>query len=114
MAKKVTPEAPKSGLRKAQVRILQALAKAKGPLSKSRICDACAKEFPTAAKFQAWMADPLGSLNPTVVAAAEARCGYRSLLSLRLVQHVELDIDGKSEDAYQLTAAGRKALAKAE
>lgn len=110
------PRARKEGLRTAQVRILEALAKSKAPLTKGQINESCAKAgFETAKKFSQWMADPLGSRNPEVSRAAEERSGYKSLLTLKLVKHHEVTVEEgmAPEHRYEITALGRKALEKA-
>lgn len=94
-------------LRKAQVRILKALVKETGPVRKSVICDRVADEFPTAAKFQEWMADPIGAANPENRPAAEERAGYPSLLTLGFIKTKQLDIDGVLERVYEITDQGR-------
>lgn len=105
------PRARKNGLRTAQVRILEALVKAKGPATKGRLCSICAPTFPTAAKHQAWMGDPLGGVDPVARQAAEEKAGYLSLLTLK---YVKMDVIGgddvPKERVYEITAAGRKAL----
>lgn len=96
-----------------QQRILGALAKAKGPLTRGKINEACAKAgFTTAKKFSAWMTDPLGQADPKARKAAETKSGRKSLLTLGYVKQVDLDIDGHKEVCFQLTATGRKALEK--
>lgn len=106
------PRAPKEGLRTPQMRILKALIKAGSMVSKARICELVAKEFPTAVKFQAWMADPLGSLDAAVRKVAEKKAGYDSLLTLKFVTTKVLDVDGKEERVYGITATGKKAYEK--
>lgn len=101
-------------LRKSQTRILGILAKAKGPLPKHRINEIAAKDYPTAQKHTAWMADAIGSLDPATAKKAQERCGYPSLLTLKLIRHVETSVEGKTEHGYEITASGRKALEKTE
>jgi predicted nucleic acid-binding Zn ribbon protein len=57
------------------------------------------------------MGDLIGRVRPSRRSEAEARTGIVSLLTLGCVEEVMCDIDGKSERCYQITAAGRKALA---
>jgi len=101
-----------------QVRILKALTKL-GRATRAQINAQCAKAgFETAKKFSAWMADPLGQNDPKSRKAAEAKSGRKSLLTLGFVKMIELpkpDTDsGATETWFEATAAGRKALAKAE
>lgn len=104
----------KEGLRVPQIRILKALSKAKGPVSKNRICEMVAKEFPTAGKFTAWMSDPLGAVDEAGRKTAEERSGYKSLLTLRYVTSKVIDVENKKERVYEITSTGRKALVAAE
>ncbi len=105
-----------TSLRTAQIRILNALNDSKHPLSKAGICEAVASDFPTAAKFQAWMADPIGSRDPATSKAAQVRCGYPSLLTLGYVRAKEQvveptkDSPGVREYVYEITASGKQAL----
>jgi hypothetical protein len=57
------------------------------------------------------MADPLGAADPANRPAAEKRAGYPSLLTLGYVTTFQVDIDGVLERLYEITDAGRKALA---
>ncbi len=98
-------------LRTAQIRILKVLASVDGPLPKAVICEEVAHEFPTAAKFEQWMADPLGATDPAKRPAAEERAGYPSLLTLGYVTTFQYDIDGVAQRFYEATPAGRKAIA---
>lgn len=93
-------------LRTAQMRILRALYQTRCPMRKSAICEMVAHEFPTAAKFQEWMADPIGAADPANRPAAEKRAGYPSLLTLGLVSTKQLDIDGVAERTYEITQEG--------
>jgi hypothetical protein len=61
-----------------------------------------------------WVGSHVGQVDPVKRAACEARSGAASLLTLGFVRVKLLDIDGKKERAYGITASGRKALEKAE
>lgn len=93
----------KEGLRPAQVRILRALAKVKGVLSRAMIAH-------EARVSRGWLSDFVGHVDPAKRAAREAHTGIISLLSLGLVRERVLDIDGKRERAYEITVSGRQSL----
>jgi hypothetical protein len=97
-------------LRAAQLRILKVLARAIGGLSKAAICSEVAQDFPTAAKFKEWMADPIGAADPANRPKAEKRAGYPSLLTLGYIVTWQIDLDGVQERLYKITDAGRQAL----
>jgi DNA-binding MarR family transcriptional regulator len=88
-------------LRNAQRRILKTLARAKGPMNAATLCDRA--EFD-----QAWVGEYLGSHNVENREKIETRSGFPSLASLKLIKITELDLDGKTERCYELTAKGRK------
>lgn len=110
---KAQPSENGDKLGKAHVRILKALKQAGKPITRTRINEICAKTYDTAKKFSAWMTEPLGQADEDARRAWEKKTGKQSLISRKLVKQTELDIDGKSETVYELTAAGRKALEKA-
>jgi hypothetical protein len=101
-----------AALRTAQVRILFALFKARGPLSRARICEAVADDFPTARKFQSWLSAPLGQVDQDDMKQREEKEGYPSLLSLGMVTTKVLDIDGKGERVFEITQRGKEALSR--
>ena len=90
MAKATPATSTETKLRTAKVRILKAPKKSKGALNKHRINEAVAPEFPTAAKFSQWMADPLGASDEEARKVAEKRSGYPSLLTLGFVRDREV------------------------
>lgn len=104
--------AKKEGMRKAQVRILRALGKAGVPLSKLQICEKVAKEFPTAAKFTAWMTDPIGGADPEARKVAEEKNGYPSLLTLKYIRSLKSQSEEGDREVtvYEITALGKKTL----
>jgi hypothetical protein len=106
-----TPTITRVSLRTAQIRILLALFKARGPLSRRRICEAVAEDYPTARNFQSWITAPLGSVDEDRRSNREDDEGYPSLLSLNMAGTKVLDIDGKSERVFFITEKGRQALA---
>lgn len=98
----------KDGLRKPLVDILNALSKAKGPLTRKEI----AEKAPTDLAFlSTW----LGAYDPAVRKANEAKRGVKGLLTLGYVKaKVDPENDeGRTVALYEITAAGRKALAAA-
>lgn len=104
-----SPRPRKEGLRKPQVRILDALAKAKGPLSRGKIIERITQNGKATA-----IGDALGCKDVALREARDAQVGYKSLLSQKLVRQLDLDVDGHKETVYEMTAAGRKALEKAK
>lgn len=82
---------------KPQVRMLKALAKAKHPLTDA----ALASKASVARTWIAGFAFKAGASNTKP-----------SLVEQLLAKPIELDIDGKRERAYELTAAGRKLAGK--
>lgn len=103
------PRARKEGLRLPQVRILKVLTTAKGPMTRAKITDKVSQgDKPTATGYS------LGSTDASLLKRYAKECGYPSLLLLGFARQVELDIDGKKETSYEITAAGRKALEKAK
>lgn len=99
----------KTGLRKGQVRILEALSKAKGTLSRSQIAE-------RSKNTDGQTFNLMGSTNPEKWPVTEERTGYPGLLKLKLVKAVQQQVpDGEGKEwRYEITAAGRKALAKVE
>ena len=94
MATKTTTD-----LRKPQVRVLEALAKAKEPLTRSVIADKAKVD-------QAGLTEYIGSTDKTKRAANDKRKGWKSLISLGYVKAE----DSEGATAYSITAAGRKAV----
>ncbi len=97
----------KKGLRAAQIRILEALAKAKEPLNKHRLVELAN------VTDASWVIEYLG--HPGM------ECGYimrggkptsvQKLIPAGLVKQIDKDIGGKTEKSYEITDAGREALA---
>lgn len=115
---KATTEAPKTetksrerktGLRRPQVRILELLAKSKKPLTRHDIKYGISQtaDKPTS------IGDALGLDDPEKAAAAMEKAGYPSLMALKFVKKLVLDIDGHKEICFEINAAGRRALEKA-
>lgn len=95
----------KTGLRKAQVRILQFLSKkADQEFSRNQISAGAPCDLANCTEL-------LGALDPDKRAANDAK-HFPSLVSLKLVKVAERDIDGKNTTVYAITAAGRKEAAK--
>lgn len=104
-AKKSAAKADPEALRKPQVRILQVLAKAKKPLSRA---DLIAKGIEATS-----LGGYIGLHDEEARATQEARDGYKSLLTRKFVRYAP-DQDGSGKAFYQITATGKKALARAE
>jgi hypothetical protein len=62
----------------------------------------------------AFFGDNIGRIDPDVRKAREAKTGKPSLLTLKLASVDSLDVDGKSETIFKVTAAGKQAIVKAE
>lgn len=106
--KKTSPKAtktdkPKSTLRKPQIAILTALSRNKHPLTRPQIAEKAKTD-------QAFLSTWIGAHDPAVRKANEAKRGIKGLLTLGFVRFAN------SEEAnavvYEITAAGRAALAK--
>lgn len=93
------------GLRKPQVRILEALAKATDGLTRGEI----AKN----AGIDPAMGHYLGHSDPKNYEAWSKKYGFPSLLFLGHVKASEDDRDGKIVQVHKITASGKKALEKA-
>lgn len=89
------PESKAAGLRKPQVRILEALAKSKAPLTRREIADAAPCDF---AGCTEW----LGSQDPETRAKNDAK-HFPSLLTLGYIAAAE----GDGGVTYTITPAGR-------
>lgn len=85
-----------------QLRILAALAKAGRPLSKEEIMS-------KAAIPSTWVAEYLGG---TVNSVSDVVRGAKKLVPAGLARRVEIDVDGATEVRHEVTAAGRKLVAK--
>lgn len=96
-SKSATPTR-REGLRKPQVRILQALSKAKGPMNRRQLAEksAVAESWVIGFTFKACAAN-------TSPALAE----------LGLVKGREIDVEGRKELCFEITPKGRQAMAKA-
>lgn len=90
--KKLRPE-----VLKPQLAILRALAKAKGPMNKSKIVKA-------SGVHTNWVIEFIGSADPV---RDEVR-GVKKLIPAGFVKAIELDIDGLKERCYEITSRGRK------
>lgn len=99
-------------LRGAQVRALQVLNRVKNPLTKQQI-EVKAQIQPN------WTLDMLGRLDAAVEARAEEqyklaslrKLGYVSVSEVRVDAEGKPDQDGRKSLAFQITAAGKAALA---
>jgi hypothetical protein len=96
------PRAKKEGLRKPQVRILAALAKAKTPLTRNEIAEKATCD-------KAWLNSWIGSKNPEIRAKND-KAEFPCLLTLKLVKDNE---DEEKGTVYIITPAGKAALAAA-
>lgn len=106
-ATKRAPRAPMEGLRKGQVRILHEINKSKSGMLDRNQCSQRAKCTP------GWVFQHLGATEPKQRAITEKRAGYKSLLTLSYVRTHVLKTDDRDVRVYEITASGKKALAKA-
>jgi hypothetical protein len=90
-------------LRKAQVAVLKALTKAGRPLSRVQIAEKGQTD-------QAFLSTWIGSSDPAVRKANEAKRGVKGLLTLGYVKDQQMEGEPVT---YSITAAGKSALAKA-
>ena len=95
-----------SGPNRPQIRILQAMAKARKPLTKAALAKASGVHVN-------WIAEYVGSKDgePRVRQSGELK--DLKLVPAGLAKLVSVDVDGQSETMYDITAPGRKALEKA-
>ena len=96
-------KAKKDGLRKPQIRVLQALAKKDG-LTRAQIAERGNVDL-------AMLNSYIGAHNEEVRAANDA-ANFPCLLTLKMVRDEVHDVDGKDVVHYSLTALGRKAVEK--
>jgi DNA-binding MarR family transcriptional regulator len=94
----------KDGLRKPQIRILDYLAGAKGPVTRKTISEEAQVD-------RAGLTEWIGSDDKTKRLANDTK-HFPSLLSLALIRSKSLDQNGVEETVYEITASGRKAIAK--
>jgi hypothetical protein len=97
----------RAGLLPGQVRILAALATAKGPLNRKQI-------FKEEEMAKGWLSDYLGLLDPQKQPDREVRTGIRSLPPVRFIRFKSIDVhgdDSRFENCYVITGTGREALA---
>ncbi len=99
----------KDGLTIPQIRVLQVLAKSKGPINRAKISERCGN------KTTVVVGRAVGYGDPEKRAKFEQSKdgGFRpSLLTLKYVRETELDIDGIKETGVEITHRGKVALAK--
>ena len=101
----VSKESANGSLRKPQLRILAALAKAKGPLSRAKIAEKANVDVAACVEY-------VGSTDAKRRVAND-KSHFPSLVSLGLVKHVAVEHDGgHKETCHELTAKGKKAATK--
>lgn len=100
------PRARKEGLRKPQIDVLRCLSKAREPLSRKQIAEKAKTDL-------AFLTSHIGSHDEETRKANDKK-NWPSLLGLGFVRSSTEEIDGRQTIAYEITATGRKALAKAE
>jgi hypothetical protein len=97
-----------SGLQKAQVKFLAILADALGPLNVTQLLERAGVN-PISTNN---VANSIGRVSKEAREARDKELGYASLITLKYVRVIELDIDGKSETVFDITDLGREALRK--
>lgn len=104
-SKPVAAAPPSNGLRKTQVRVLQVLAKA-SPMTRAKL-----KE-----KANVDISVVVGCQDDAARAASDAKHNVKSLLTLGYVRFKDRAVEKgmAPETVYEITAPGRKALAKAK
>ncbi len=95
----------KDGLRPLQVRVLKALSKK--PMNRSKLYAALG--FAN----ESGLNDILGKNDLDARAKADKE-KYPCLLTLKAIKMNAVDVDGRTENVYEITATGRKLFAKAE
>ena len=100
-------KASNGDLRLPQIRMLRALGKAKKPMTRAAIVAAVTQHGKATSSGFA-----LGPTNPALVKPYLSQCGYLSLLGHKFVRQVTINVEGAAEHCFEITAAGRKALAK--
>lgn len=98
-------------LRKSQLRILQALDRADGALTKADILAEIREELPDASDNTGYLSAALGSFDKDVTKNIEERVGFPSLMTLGLVKGIEREFAQGNASEFLLTAAGKKAAA---
>lgn len=98
--------ARKEGLRSPQIRILQALSKAKSPMTCSEIAAKSGVD-------PAWFTSYIGAQDELRMKELERIRGFKSLIALDYVRRERHDVEGRDTDLHQITVQGRKALQKA-
>jgi hypothetical protein len=105
------PTRQPADLRLPQLRVLQVLAEAKGPITRARIASRMGYQWPTSVN------DAIGSSDPQYRARGVRIAGEKTvsigtpLLDLGCVSEVEVDVDGIKELGVLITDVGRQALA---
>lgn len=97
-------------LRKPQIRVLKALARARAPLSRAMLCERAEVD-------SAWIGDHVGKTDAVARTAREQLTGYPGLLTLGYCEVRETDLYGDGsvvETSYVITAAGREAAKHVE
>ena len=100
------------GLRLPQVRVLQVLAAAKGPLTRSKVSSRCGNKTDVVVGRAVGYSDPTkrSAFEQTKDGGGEPGKPCPSLLTLGYVTEVEVDLDGVSETGLLITDKGRRAL----
>lgn len=92
-----------NALRKPQIRLLQAMAKAKGPLNAARLCELAGVD-------RAWVNEFTGKLDADKRADADEKYNVKSLVTRGYAKVRQVDVEGKKETVWEITATGRKGL----
>lgn len=99
------PRKVKEGLRKPQLRVLEALSKQKKPLSRKGVAKVSSVD-------EASLSGYIGANDPEIRAKDDAEKGWPCLLTLKLLKIDQMDEEGRSKSFYSITKAGRDALDK--
>lgn len=90
-------------LRKPQLRLLEVLAKAKGPMNRHMLNEKANVDL-------AWISEYCGKLDPQKRAAADEKYNVRSFVTRGWAKVREIMVEGRGEIVWEITAQGKKAL----
>lgn len=102
---KYLEEAKPENMSVAQGRVLDLLAKARGPVDRPTIAEKCAIS-------DSYVGVWVGRNDEAQREESEAKWGYCSLITMGYVKNKQVDLDGKQVWVYEITASGKKAIEK--